>query len=371
MRILLITTGTYGDILPYTLLGEKLRALGNQVSIATPLMSREIVEDRGFSWEQIGSVSRQQYEGLLASLVKSGRQDYFQMMGQRSWQLGNFFRSTNLKTRFQDFLKIADKYDGFVGSLHQADILRHAHYELNRPVVTVVHFFTSVNDNSVIPDLPTLFCRSQHIFGLPDPFQGEYTVSSGIIDVEETTALPQPVTDFLNAGKEPFLVTLGSTKQLANNDLLDKLVDTARETNNRLIILNAHKSMHDQNVLWWNQPVAYSSIHPHCRAAIIHGGMGTTSHSLYHGLPTIFAPTIADQIQTAIKFRTSGLSPGWVTPSTSEETLSHWFDWCSTPEAAAACEKTSQIVRQEPNLDHSAEFVLHQLQTPKRGRLHA
>ena len=55
MRVILVTAGTDGDLYPYLRLGERLRARGHSVIVASNATHRRLASDRGFDFRSLVS----------------------------------------------------------------------------------------------------------------------------------------------------------------------------------------------------------------------------------------------------------------------------------------------------------------------------
>jgi sterol 3beta-glucosyltransferase len=81
--------------------------------------------------------------------------------------------------------------------------------------------------------------------------------------------------------------------------------------------------------------VDHAWLFPRCRAAVHHGGAGTTHASLGAGLPTLVCSVFADQPYWGVRVRELGVGAALPFPKLDERTLTKGFERCSIRHAGA------------------------------------
>lgn len=106
------------------------------------------------------------------------------------------------------------------------------------------------------------------------------------------------------AGRPTVYFTLGTSFNLESGDLLARVVRALRELAIRLVVTVGHGidpaelGRQPSNVTVARY-LPQSSVLPHCRAVVSHGGSGSVMGALAHGLPSVLMPLGADQPSNA------------------------------------------------------------------------
>ena len=122
------------------------------------------------------------------------------------------------------------------------------------------------------------------------PFVGALTLELGA-DTDDGVA------SWIASGKPPIYFGFGSTPVQSPAETVAMIAAACAELGERALIYSAdgsHSTPHGDSVKLVGQ-VSYTTILPTCRAAVHHGGAGTTAASLRAGLPTLVLWDVADQ----------------------------------------------------------------------------
>jgi len=135
------------------------------------------------------------------------------------------------------------------------------------------------------------------------------------------TQLPEEVAEFLNRGKPPVLVSLGSARAhpLRGQKVkrrLDALLAGLRVQGKRAIIqlpdLGDTPAEPARDALFLDATqfsMPHQTVLPHCESMICHGGAGTIHTALRAGVPAVIRPRITDQFFWAERLASLGVSP--------------------------------------------------------------
>jgi UDP:flavonoid glycosyltransferase YjiC (YdhE family) len=104
------------------------------------------------------------------------------------------------------------------------------------------------------------------------------------------------VASWISAGSPPIYFGFGSTPVQSPAETVTMIAEACAELGERALIYSGAESSaaHPDHVKIVGQ-VNYTTILPMCRAAVHHGGAGTTAASLRAGLPTLVLWDVADQ----------------------------------------------------------------------------
>lgn len=141
--------------------------------------------------------------------------------------------------------------------------------------------------------------------------------------------------EFLAGGPPPVVVTAGSTAT-AGTGYLATVAAALRTLGQRAVVLTGQRLPATRDVLY--RPYApLTTLLPHARAIVHHGGIGTAAHAFAAGVPQLVTPFAHDQFDNAarvarsgcgIRFDASSLSVGRVTRALSRLLSDHQVARC-------------------------------------------
>jgi sterol 3beta-glucosyltransferase len=110
--------------------------------------------------------------------------------------------------------------------------------------------------------------------------------------------IPADMVHWLNAGDKPIYIGFGSIPVPEPKLLESILTELLRTTNHRFTFCQGWSSplgLPNHPNLFQIKSVDHQWLFPHCKAAVIHGGVGTTAAALRAKIPVIIVSIIADQ----------------------------------------------------------------------------
>jgi UDP:flavonoid glycosyltransferase YjiC (YdhE family) len=120
----------------------------------------------------------------------------------------------------------------------------------------------------------------------------------GALTLELTAGTDDEVVSWIVAGKRPIYFGFGSTQVQSPAETVAVIADACAELGERALIYSgtggSEPASHPDHVKLVGQ-LNYTTILPMCRAAVHHGGAGTTAAGLRAGLPTLILWDVADQ----------------------------------------------------------------------------
>ena len=120
----------------------------------------------------------------------------------------------------------------------------------------------------------------------------------GALTLELTADTDDEVASWIAAGKPPIYFGFGSTPVQSSAETVAVIADACAELGERALIYSgtggSESPSHPDHVKLVGQ-VNYTKILPMCRAAVHHGGAGTTAAGLRAGLPALILWDVADQ----------------------------------------------------------------------------
>ena len=158
----------------------------------------------------------------------------------------------------------------------------------------------SLQKELFISDDLTLIAASSLLCTRP-PDWGENIQISGFLNIprsEPTTALPDSLKKFLQAGDPPVYLTFGSCDKFFPEDNAKLFLDTVQSIGERAIVQSQCDSMFkncDETKIYHLKEADHAQVFPHCKLIVHHGGAGTTQSALCAGKPSIVVEHGFDQ----------------------------------------------------------------------------
>jgi UDP:flavonoid glycosyltransferase YjiC (YdhE family) len=152
------------------------------------------------------------------------------------------------------------------------------------------------------------------VFAAPQPDwppQSEITGFCFYHDNRQATS-PPGLADFLDSGPPPIVFTLGSSAVWVGREFYRESIEAAKQLGQRAVLLIGDERNHPGGTLPDNMIavdyVSYESLMPRASVVVHHGGVGTTSHGLLAGVPTLIVPFAFDQADNAAHAERLGVS---------------------------------------------------------------
>ena len=183
---------------------------------------------------------------------------------------------------------------------------------------------------------------------------------------QEQQALPASVEHFIQQGKPPIVVALGSSVVLNAEAVYRCCQEVIAETQQRAIFVGAEHTLsdqektpfvHDKNILLAPY-LPYASLFHKSALIIHHGGIGTTMEVLRAGKPMLVVPHSLDQPDNALRVERLGVG---------KYIYSHYFTkgrlrralriLLNNPTYATCAQQAAQVVKEEYGVETASEHV--------------
>jgi UDP:flavonoid glycosyltransferase YjiC (YdhE family) len=174
---------------------------------------------------------------------------------------------------------------------------------------------TDFRDELGLPDTGNPMFEGQHsptlvlalfseLFGQRQPDWPKQTEITGFCfyDVNPNVEIPIELMHFLDNGAPPIVFTLGSSAVWVARDFFEQSIKAAKLIGRRAVLLvgderNLPHALPEGIIALDYLP--YQTLLPRACAVVHHGGVGTTSHGLLAGVPTLIVPFAFDQSDNA------------------------------------------------------------------------
>ncbi len=183
-------------------------------------------------------------------------------------------------------------------------------------------------------------------------------------------AMPDGLTEFLDAADPPIVFTLGSAAVMDARDFFDESAKAAKQLGRRAVLLYGRdntppKGMNENIVGFEYAP--FSLVFPRAACVVHQGGVGTTGQVLRAGVPHLIMPYGHDQPDNAARCRRCGVAE--VIPRdkyNSESAARSLSKILSNNEYVATAAKLGEIVQGENGAATSCDAIEKVLNAPPK-----
>ncbi len=364
MRITITTAGSRGDVQPYIALGLGLKDAGHEVRVATYAPFEGFVRGCGLDYHRVTGDP----DVVVSDLLKAGlnpirfarafRQFFKPILElnlaeyQEACQgteaviyspvgfYGNYIAEemripavggavqplfdrthrfpSSLLGRPPDKLPVKGPLTGFYNHLTYF-AAEQVFWQTMRPIVSEVRRqlnlvplpffgpFTAVNRNR-----PILCGWSPSVLPQPPEWRDRSSTTGYWFLDRPGWRPPGELVDFLESGPSPVSVGFGSMNDVDSEEVTTLVLEALRRTGQRGILLAGWSGIGNIDLpdeVFKADEVPHEWLFKRVRAAIHHGGAGTTAASLRAGVPTITVPFFPDQAFWGWRVATLGAGP--------------------------------------------------------------
>ena len=351
MRIVMIATGSRGDVEPYLALGKGLKAAGHVVRLVSHENSEPLVKAHGVEfWPIEGNAQDVAQSPEMRTLLEKGNfLAILSKMGKDAQHNALAFAKGGLAASAGMELVIAGLGGMFIGAALAEKLnleFMQAHYVPFSP--------TRAFPSALFPGLPAFVggalnrvsyrlteqmmwqgfraadnVARQHVLGLPQasfwgPYNRDRFKQNPILYGYSPAVIPPPadwdghmrvtgywflepaddwtppanLVAFLQAGSPPVFIGFGSMSTRHPEETTDLILRAVARTGQRAILLSGWDGLHTENLpdtVFMLEAIPFAWLFPRMAAVVHHGGAGTTSAGLRAGVPSIIVPFFADQ----------------------------------------------------------------------------
>ncbi len=188
-------------------------------------------------------------------------------------------------------------------------------------------------------------------------------VTTGFVRFDQPAALgvPDDVAEFLAGGPPPVVVTLGASSSLDPGTFWDDAVRAVDELGQRAVFLVArdeHRvgALAGRDGVWAYVPL--SSLLPHARAVVHHGGFGTMVETIHAGIPSVTVPRAFDQMHHADRLRELGIGVTVRWPRVTQKRLKGALEaMLASPTMATTAQAFAATLQREDGTQRAGDAV--------------
>ncbi len=334
MKITILTLGTRGDVQPYAVLGKALQKKGHKVTLSTAKNFEQLVVSYGIDFVPVEAdfqaildseegkkmlkgnpfTIRKNLKTWIYPLITNSLEVFYKLAKESDLVL---YHVKTLADSFADqfpkkmvrasVLPIVEPTKEFknpsFGGLSIPKALNKLSYTLSNQSIKLLSkpigefrakFQLSKKFN--VPKVRNLYSLSPSFLPIPKDYPLNSKFNGFWFD-DATEELPKEITNFINDGEKPLLLTFGSMPSKSKFNLVKSIVKLIQTINVRIIIIQGWGI--ENNSLLENNPkikvingVPYEKLFPLVKTVIHHGGIGTTAECLRAGIPFMVCPIL-------------------------------------------------------------------------------
>ena len=324
MKMILVTLGSMGDVLPFIALGITLRQRGHDVTVLGHSWDEQLVCGSGLEFFSILSFETGQKalkhpdlfhpEKRLSILKKylylPATQSTFAFIKKEfvwgntvvigpPWAYGARFAQEKLGVPLLTVLLSPFSFsEGENAAPAESELhllLNDIRKEIDLEPITIPLISWRNSPEKIVGMFPEWFSEQED---WPDHV---LLTSFSLFDGTSGGQLEPEVEKFLDAGERPIVFTTG-TKMTQEDTFFKEAVEACQQLRKRAIFLTLNPEqfpIHLPDSIRIFDYVPLSLLLPHADALVYHGGIGTCSHALRAGLPHLIAPMFYDQFDNA------------------------------------------------------------------------
>ncbi len=334
MKIAISTIGTRGDVQPYAILGKALAARGHDVTLSTARNFKALVESYGIDFHPINVdyeeilnseegkkilkanlfAIQRNLDKLIYPLIENSLNECYQLAQNsdlfiyRPKTLADVFTGQlNTKAVRVAVVPAMEETAAFLNPILSGFWLpgfmnRWSYKWVNlryRVLRKPINHFCQQNGlqehkPKIKYNIPSIYGISEHFLERPKDWSKAHQLT-GFWFPEGGAVLPAEISEYLDAGEPPILITFGSMP--LKREIAGMIMQTASEIKERFLIAACWSD--------WDVPhmepspnvkiissVPFEALFPRVKAVVHHGGIGTTAECLKAGKPMFVCPVL-------------------------------------------------------------------------------
>ena len=352
MRVILLTTGSRGDVQPFLALAIGLKQTGHTVVLAAPPRFEQMITNYGVGFSSLGklegapersekttaNVASGGTTGFLLSRVKE-KMKVFEQLNEDAWRacqgadaiisrISPFLDAYSLaqklslpyfevgldpQTQTKDFPQMDLSHSPEIGGLYNWftyefveqvswQIFRHSiqAFRVNRLGLDPYPFW-GPGKLKRKREVPIFYAFSSTVVSKPDDWPTNTHITGyWFLSSMEYWQPPHRLLEFLASTPAPIYVGFGSMTGQDSDTVLEIIIKALELCNQRAVIaIEGITKYSDDTSLpekyYLTDALPHDWIFPSMKAAVHHGGAGTTAASILAGIPSVIVPHNYDQ----------------------------------------------------------------------------
>ena len=415
MKIVIIASGSRGDVQPYIALSKGLSEAGHEIRFVSHENYADLIAKNGIDFFSIpGNVQNVAQSEELTSLLAKGKfLAMMKIMGEEAQKNAlNLARVSQTASKNADLIiggfgglfigiGIGEKFDipvipaylvpftptkafpsvltpwmpKMIGPLvnklsHRISrqvmwqSLRKADTSARKKVLGIdpAPFFGPY-DASPVERMPTIYGYSIHV--IPRPWDWPENVKiPGYWFLEPEVGWQPPIelVEFLESGQKPIYIGFGSMTSRDPKRITQLILDAVIKSNQRAILQSGWGGLQAEDLpesVMMVGSIPHSWLFPKMSAIVHHGGAGTTAAGLRAGVPNLVIPFFGDQPFWGQRLSELGVGPDPISiKKLSANSLSSSIEiMISDPDMASRARSLGEKIRDEKGVDNAVKII--------------
>lgn len=213
--------------------------------------------------------------------------------------------------------------------------------------------------------VPFTYLWSPGLVPKPEDWGAEIDISGFVfLDLASSFKPPSDLERFLDAGEPPIYIGFGSIVVDDADNFTEMIFEAVKQAGVRALVSKGWGGLGRDDIpdnIFMLENTPHDWLFPRVKAAVIHGGAGTTAIALKCGLPTMVVPFFGDQHFWGSMLERCGAGPPAIPyKSLSAEGLADGIKYCLTDEAKEAAKKIAKDIEREGDGAENACRSFHQ-----------
>ncbi len=381
MKIVLAGYGSRGDVEPCAVVGRELQRRGHDVHIAVPPNLLEFVQKAGLDAVAYGHDSHAQLDGASDFFVANMKNPYGALpdvveRAAKAW----LDKGTALAS-------LAEGADVLMTGMNEQRLAANIAEYHDIPLVAL-HFFpprvqpSGALNESLARMSEEPLRRALGMPAAPEPPPARLEIQAyderclpgtpadwaepgkpfvGALTLESPTDIDDAVLAWIAEGTPPIYFGMGSTPITPPAEIVGRMIDACAELNERLLICagpNDLSGFDRFDHVKIAGAVGHSAVLPRCRAAVHHGGAGTTAAAMRAGVPSLILWLWLDQPMWAAGVQQLGSGLGQRFAEVTQQSLTAGLKSILTPDCLWQARNIAvQMITPHESASTAADFV--------------
>jgi sterol 3beta-glucosyltransferase len=344
MRIVIVATGSWGDVRPNVVLGQALQKAGYEVVVVAAESFRTWVEGRGVSFAGLSFNIQAMLDAQTNSRNVFQTIRWMRELTQTTIQMGKEIadvigdgdtvllsegilplvngalekhHTRLIHVNMQPWVPTAEfsgmmpalpawmpiptaAYNRWAGGFvrrsqwwamgGKGNEVRSGHLGLAKQ--------TWASHRALLDSTPSLLLVSPHVLPPPADWKPQHRITGYVFEDESGWEAPHDLLDFLAAGDKPVYIGFGSMRERKPEETTRLLLDAVKQTGKRAVLLSGWAGIGSANLpndVFLLKYAPHDWLFPRMAAVVHHGGAGTTAAGLRAGVPAVVVPMMSDQ----------------------------------------------------------------------------